>query len=271
MAITSAAGGGGAGRVLGDEIRATVALSVPIALTQIAQMALHTTDVVMTGQLGPHALAAGQLGHNLFFPVFVTTLGLLFATSAMFAQELGARRYKGVRRTFRQGLWVALSMTLPAWAYFWHTEAILVHALGQDPLLAARAQDYAHGAMWGFPFMVGFSLLRNFIAAHSRPRAALWILVAGIGVNALADWVLMFGKLGFPRLELFGLGLATTIVQGAMLLALLSVVLRDRRWRRYHLLARFWRTDWPRFREVWVVGLPIGLTKLAESGLFAAS
>ncbi len=271
MAITSAAGGGGAGRVLGDEIRATVALSVPIALTQIAQMALHTTDVVMTGHLGPHALAAGQLGHNLFFPVFVTTLGLLFATSAMFAQELGARRYKGVRRTFRQGLWVAVAMTLPAWLYFWNAEAILVHALGQDPELAAQAQDYARGAMWGFPFMAGFSLLRNFIAAHSRPRAALWILVAGIGVNALADWVLMFGKFGFPRMELFGLGLATTLVQGAMFLALLAVVLRDRRWRRYRLLARLWRADWPRFREVWGIGLPIGLTKLAESGLFAAS
>ena len=271
MAITSAAGGGGAGRVLGDEIRATIALSIPIALTQIAQMALHTTDVVMTGRLGPHALAAGQLGHNLFFPVFITTIGILFATSAMFAQELGARRYKGVRRTVRQGFWLAMAMTLPAWVYFWNAEAILVHALGQDPELAVRAAEYAHGAMWGFPFMAGFSLLRNFIAAHSRPRAALWILVAGIGVNAFADWVLMFGELGFPRLELFGLGLATTIVQATMFFALLAVVLTDRRWRRYRLLARFWRADWPRLREVWTVGLPIGLTKLAESGLFAAS
>lgn len=271
MSIASALRGGGAGRVLGDEIRATVALSIPIALTQIAQMALHTTDVVMTGHLGPHALAAGQLGHNLFFPVFITTIGLLFATAAMFAQELGARRYKGVRRTVRQGFWVIAAMTLPAWLFFWHAEAILVHGLGQNPELAVRSAEYAYGAMWGFPFMAGFSLLRNFIAAHSRPRAALWILVVGIGVNAFADWVLMFGKLGMPRLELFGLGLATTLVQGAMFLALLAVVLTDRRWRRYHILARFWRPDWPRFREVWTIGLPIGFTKLAEAGLFAAS
>lgn len=271
MSIATTARGGDAGRVLGDEIRATVALSIPIALTQIAQMALHTTDVVMTGRLGPHALAAGQLGHNLFFPVFVSTLGVLFATAAMFAQEIGGRRYKGVRRTVRQGFWVILTMTVPAWLFFWHAEAVLVHVLGQDPALAVEAERYAHGAMWGFPFMAGFALLRNFIAAHSRPRPALWILVVGIGANAFADWVLMFGKLGMPRLELFGLGLATTIVQGAMFLALLAVVLRDRRWRRYRILARFWRPDWPRYREVWSVGLPIGFTKLAEAGLFAAS
>ena len=271
MSIAAAARGGGAGRVLGDEIRATVALSIPIALTQIAQMALHTTDVVMTGRLGPHALAAGQLGHNLFFPVFITTLGVLFATAAMFAQEIGARRYKGVRRTVRQGFWVIVVMTGPAWLFFWNAEAVLVHLLGQDPELAPRAADYALGAMWGFPFMAGFSLLRNFIAAHGRPRAALWILVVGIGVNAFADWVLMFGKFGLPRWELFGLGIATTLVQTAMFLALLGVVLADRRWRRYRILARFWRPDWPRFREVWTVGLPIGLTKLAEAGLFAAS
>ncbi|MEQ8399135.1 MATE family efflux transporter [Thalassobaculum sp.] len=271
MSFVTTVRGGGAGRVLGDEVRATVALSIPIALTQIAQMSLNTTDVVMTGLLGADALAAGQLGHSLFFPMYITVIGILFATSAMFAQELGARNYKGVRRSARQGFWLIVSVTVPAWLYFWYAEPILVHVLGQDPLLAAQSAEYAHGAMWGFPFMAGFSLLRNFIAAHSRPRLALWILLGGIGVNAFADWVLMFGKFGFPRMELFGLGLATTIVQAAMFFGLLALVLTDRRWRRYHLLVRFWRSDWPRYRELWAVGLPIGFTKLAESGLFAAS
>ena len=98
MSFVTTARGGGAGRVLGDEVRATVALSIPIALTQIAQMSLNTTDVVMTGLLGADALAAGQLGHSLFFPMYITVIGILFATSAMFAQELGARNYRGVRR-----------------------------------------------------------------------------------------------------------------------------------------------------------------------------
>ena len=198
-------------------------------------------------------------------------MGVLFATAAMMAQELGGRHYKGVRRTMRQGFWVLLSTTIPAWLYFANGEWILIHLLGQDPTLAAEAQPYLDGAMWGVPFLLAFNLLRNFIAAHSQPRPALWILIAGIAVNAVLDWVLMFGQLGVPRLELLGLGIATTLVHAMMFLALLVYVLRSRRYRRYHLLARFWRTDWPRFREIWSIGLPIALTKLAEAGLFAGS
>lgn len=260
----------GAARPYLVEMRATIALSIPIAATQIAQMALQTTDVLMTGRLGPTALAAGTLGHNLYFPVFITILGTLFATSAMFAQELGGRRYKGVRRTFRQGLWLILFVTGPGWVYFAYGEEILI-AIGQTPELAAQAQTYCDGVMWGLPFMATFALLRNFIAAHGRPRPAVWVLVAALPVNAAADYVLMFGHFGLPRLELFGLGLATTLVQASMVAILLIHILRDRRYRRYMLLARLWRPDWPRFRELWTVGAPIGATKLAESGLFAAS
>lgn len=252
------------------EVRATLALGIPIAATQLAQMMLQTTDVLMTGHLGPEALAAAQLGHNLYFPVFVTILGTLFASSAMFAQELGGRRYKGVRRTFRQAMWLILAVTPLAWLYFGHAEQMLL-AMGQDPVLAARAQTYCDGVMWGLPFMAGFALLRNFIAAHGRPRPAMWLLAVGIPVNAAADYALMFGGFGLPRLELYGLGIATSLVQGAMFFVLLAYILRDRRYRRYMLLVRFWRSDWPRFRELWVLGLPIGLTKLAEAGLFAAT
>lgn len=252
------------------EVRATLALAIPIAATQLAQMGLQTTDVIMTGRLGPHALAAGQLGHSLYFPVFVTILGTLFATSAMFAQELGARRYKGVRRTFRQGFWLIALVTVPSWIFFAYAEELLV-AMGQAPDLAVRAQSYCDGVMWGLPFMAGFALLRNFIAAHGRPRPAMWLLAFGIPVNALVDYALMFGHFGLPRLELYGLGLATTLVQAAMFFLLLAYIQRDRRYRRYMLLVRFWRSDWPRLRELWAVGLPIGLTKLAEAGLFAAT
>ena len=252
------------------EVRATLALAVPIAATQLAQMLLQTTDVLMTGWLGPEALGAAQLGHNLYFPLFIMLLGTLFASSAMFAQELGARRYKGVRRTFRQATWLILAVTPAAWVYLTFAEDILL-AMGQDPVLAARAQTYCDGVMWGLPFMAGFALLRNFIAAHSRPRPAMWLLAVGIPVNALADYGLIFGSFGLPRLELFGLGLATTLVQATMFFILLAYILRDRRYRRYMLLARFWRSDWPRFRELWAIGLPIGLTKLAEAGMFAAT
>ena len=252
------------------EVWAMLALAVPIVLTQLAQIALNTTDVIFTGWLGPEALAAGQLGHNLYFPPFITCVGMLFASSAMMAQELGGRRYKGVRRTFRQSFWTVAVIAPFAFIYFFNAETILIW-LGQPKELIGPASDYVMAAAFGFPFALGFSILRNFIAAHSRPRPALYVLIAGLGVNAVADYVLMFGYFGFPRLELLGLGIATSIVQIVMFFVLLIYVIRDRRYRRYHLLARFWRSDWPRFRELWAIGVPIGMTKFAETTLFSAS
>jgi MATE family multidrug resistance protein len=81
----------------------------------------------------------------------------------------------------------------------------------------------------------------------------------------------MFGNLGLPKLELIGAGLSTTFVNCAMFAGLLGYVLTHRRYRRYHLLARFWRPDWPRFREVFRIGVPIGLTMMAEIGMFSSA
>ena len=252
------------------ETRTTFSLALPIAVTQVAQMAMNTTDVLMTGWLGPLPLAAGQLGGMWLFPFIIAMMGILFATAAMFAQELGARRYKGVRRTFRQGLWVIAAMTVPAWLVLSQSRPILLW-LGQDPAAVDGAMEYLSAAMLGLPFMVAFGLLRNFISAHSRPKPAMYILGVAFLINALANYALIFGHFGLPRLELFGLGLATAIVQVTMFGILFIYVLRDRKYRRYLLLANLWKPDWPRFREIWGVGAPIAGAKTAESGLFAAS
>src|SRR3546814_17662421 len=81
----------------------------------------------------------------------------------------------------------------------------------------------------------------------------------------------MFGNLGLPRWELTGAGVTSSTCSALMFLALLAHAQWDRRFRRYHIFARFWRTDWPRFFELVRVGIPIGLTIVAASGLFSAA
>jgi MATE family multidrug resistance protein len=95
-------------------------------------------------------------------------------------------------------------------------------------------------AIWALPANLIFVVLRNFVAAHSRPRSALVVVVIAIAVNAAANYALMFGHWGAPRLELMGAGIATSIAGWFMALALLAFVLVDRRFRRYRLLARAW-------------------------------
>ena len=94
---------------------------------------------------------------------------------------------------------------------------------------------------------------------------------ASLAANAVCNYGLMFGNFGLPRWELVGAGVSSAAVSLLMFLALLGYVLWDRRFRRYAILLRFWRSDWPRFVELFRVGVPIGLTIVAEAGLFSAA
>ncbi len=252
------------------ETRATLSLAAPLVMAQIAQIAIGTTDVLMMGWLGPASLAAGALGHNLLFPLFLFGLGIVSAVIPMTAQELGARNYRGVRRTLRQGLWVALLVGGLSSLVLWQGRGILL-AFGQAENSVVLAEGYLRAALWSLVPALWFVVLRCFVVAHSRPRAALVVSCLGVAVNALGNYALMFGNFGFPRLELVGAGISTSVVNGFMFLAMLGYILWDRRFRRYAVLVRLWRPDWPRFREIWRLGLPIGLFILAETGLFSAA
>jgi MATE family multidrug resistance protein len=122
LASASAAVSAAGRRAWLDEVRATLALAWPLIMTNLLQMALSTTDVVMIGRLGPEALAAGVLGTNLFFAFVIFGIGLVTAVAPMIARELGRKRYsvRDVRRTVRQGLWSAIAISIPVWAILWY-------------------------------------------------------------------------------------------------------------------------------------------------------
>ncbi len=254
------------------EVGATFALAWPLILTNLAQHGLNAVDVVLLGWLSAEALAAGALAHNLYFAFMIFGIGLVTATAPMMAQELGAKRHsvREIRRTVRQGFWIAAAFTLPVWAVLWNGEAILLR-LGQDPVLAAGAGAYLRVLQWGLlPFLI-YLVLRSFVAALGRPGFALAVCAAALPINAGLAWGLIFGRLGLPQLGLIGAGIATAIVSGFMALGLAVLILRDRRMRRYRIFGRFWRVDGPRFSRLLRLGLPIGATLAFEVTIFNAA
>ena len=253
-----------------SETKAVFKLGGMLALTQLTAVALTTTDIAFAGRLGPTYLAAEVIASSAIFPIFLFAQGVLAALTAMIAQDLGAHRKRGVRRSLRQGFWVAMTISVPFMAAMWHGETLLLW-LGQDAALAALGGPYMQAVIWSFFPHFGYIILRSFIAGHSRPRAAVVIMIAGFFVNAAGNYLLMFGAFGLPRLELVGLGLSTSFAHWFMFAALLGFCLVDRQFRRYGILVRLWRADWPRFREIFRIGLPVGFGYLAESGMFAVA
>jgi MATE family multidrug resistance protein len=252
------------------EVRDTVNLAVPIILTQVGQIAMMVTDSIFIGRLGAVPLAASSLGLAVFFLFFIVGFGLMTATAPLMAQAYGAKRPRLLRRVVRQGLWAALLVSLPMTLALFFLAPVL-RALDQPPEAVELAVVYIGTLKWCLPFAIAFFVLRNFVAALNRPVAATVVMLIGVPVNALFDYALIYGNFGFPRWELFGAGIATSLVNALMFLALLWICLARYPFKRYAILGRFWRPDWDQFRRIFKLGFPIAGMMLLEGGYFISS
>ncbi len=252
------------------ELRALVALGAPLALTQLGQIAINTTDVIMLGWLGTEALAAGGLAMSIWILPALFSIGVAMAVAPLVAGALGARRPRQVRRSVRQGLWAVGAVTLPAVLALCFCGPLLI-ALGQAPSVADAAERYLRAAVWGLPFAAALVVLRGFMTSFGHTQAVLVVMALMVPANATLNYGLIFGNLGLPRLELVGAGVASTLVNVLGFLGLALVCARARPYRRYRVFARLWRPDWTSLRAVLRLGVPIGLTLLLEIGMFTAA
>ena len=226
------------------ELWDTMRLAAPMALTQLSQIAMMSTDLAFIGRLGGDAVAAAALA-----------MGLMSAVAPLAAQAYGAADAGLVRRALRVGLWAGLFIALPIMLIALNGEAILL-ALGQAPGVAHLAQNYLAGLAWGIAPMLWFLALRSFMGAVNRPETVLWITLAAIPLNALLVYPLLYGQWGFPQLGLTGVGLATSTVNLGTFLAGLWFATCRAPFRDYHVLARLQRIDWRLMRQLLVIGGP---------------
>ena len=248
----------------------TMRLAAPMALTQLSQIAMMSTDLAFIGRLGGDAVAAAALAGTVYFVGSTFGMGLMSAVAPLAAQAYGASDAGLVRRALRVGLWAGLFIALPIMLIALNGEAILL-ALGQAPGVAHLAQNYLAGLAWGIAPMLWFLALRSFMGAVNRPEPVLWITLAAIPLNALLVYPLLYGQWGFPQLGLTGVGLATSTVNLGTFLAGLWFATCRAPFRDYHVLARLQRIDWRLMRQLLVIGAPISLSFLLEYGLFSAA
>lgn len=252
------------------ELRATVKLALPIALTQLGQVAMMTSDLMLIGRLGDVAIAGAALAHIILFAGFVLGMGLMSAVSPLAAQAFGAREPRMVRRALRVGLWAAVMVGAPMTAAMFFGEYALL-ALGQNPEAAHLAGQYLMGLGWCLVPGWWFIALRGFMGAVNRPEPALWITLAAVPSNLVLAYALIYGAFGMPQLGMLGAGVATTAVNIGMCAASLWIAYTQRPFRKYQVLGRFWRMDWPLTGRLFAIGGPIAGAFLLEYGLFAAA
>ena len=186
----------------------------------------------------------------------------------MMATALGAvPAGRDVRRSFRQGAGRGC-ISLATWAVLWKAEVSRAARAGAAWPATPRFFSTATCGASAVPAVPGDAQL---LSALERPAWIFIVSALGIVLNAIVSWALIFGRLGMPALGIFGGGLGSSIVWTVLTVALGIVIVTDRKFRRFHLFGRFWRADWPRFRHIWRLGLPIGLTMAFEGAVFGAA
>ena len=250
--------------------RATLALGLPLIGSHLAQMALHVTDTVLLGWYGVNELAAVVLATSTFFVTFILGSGFAQAVMPLVAQALGQGDETRVRRDTRMGLWLSIGFGVISYPLFWWSDP-LMRALGQRPEVAALAQDFLRIAGLGMIPALLVMALKSYLAALERTQVVLWITLAAVGVNGFLAYALIFGHWGAPELGVQGAAISSVAVQVLTFVMIAVYAAWQPDLRRFRLFQRFWRPDWPAMAQVFRLGWPIGLTGLAESGLFQAT
>ena len=250
--------------------RSLLGLALPLIGSHLAQMILHVTDTVMLGWYGVDDLAAVVLGASTFFVLFILGSGFAIGVMGMVAAALGRGDEVQVRRDTRMAMWLSILFGAAVVPVFWLSGPILV-MLGQKPHLAELAQGYLRIAGFGMVPALLVMSLKSYLSALERAPVVLWATLAGALLNGLVNWTLIFGHWGAPEMGVRGAAVATTATQVLSVAVLIVYAAWVPGLRRFHLFQRFWRPDWEAFGQVFRLGWPIGLTGLAESGLFVAA
>jgi multidrug resistance protein, MATE family len=250
-----------------SELRATLALALPLAAANLAQMAMAVTNTMMVGRLGAMPLAAAGLGGMLYFTGGVTLQGVLTAVAPLAAHALGGGDRRAAGRIAGAGLMLALLLALPLFAVLTSLDRLLL-TLGYDTALAAEIGRYLRAIAWGAPAFLGFAVLRSLLAALSHTRSVMAVLLLCVAGNAVLNWVLIFGNVGAPALGVSGSGYASAINQWLMLAGLALCARIIPRLSALRLLRNAFAAHWTEIVKILRLGLPIGGMRGLEVGVF---
>ncbi|MCE9594290.1 MAG: MATE family efflux transporter [Planctomycetes bacterium] len=240
------------------EVRSILRLALPVVVAQVGLMMLGIVDNVMLGHFDLHAFDASALGRLWIIGTMLVGMGLVLGIDPLVSHAHGAGDGESARFALERGLALALLASVPIGISWCFTEELLVWT-GQAPSLAHDAERFALVQLPGLPAWLAFAALRSYSQGRGFVRPAMWVAIGANVLNALGDWILIFGHLGAPRLGVVGAGISTTVSEIAMAGALWWAV---QRWHRSRGEVFRWTWNALRPRELKTVvaqGAPVAL------------
>jgi multidrug resistance protein, MATE family len=249
------------------EIKKFLQLAIPLASAQVAQSMTGFFDTMMMGRLGAETLAAGGLASLTFFAILNSAASVVMGVTPLIAEAYGAGQKTRIENLARQGFWLVVLLTIPLMFAIAHLDALILR-LGQAETTVILANTYLDIMLWGFFPALGFALLRSFISGLSHARPVMFIVISGTIFNIIGNYILGFGKFGFPSLGIAGLAISSVLSLWGMFIALVVYIFKHPLLKTYRIFDRLHELKPAIIWQLTKIGVPIGISSALEVGLF---
>ncbi|MGA3161174.1 MAG: MATE family efflux transporter [Terracidiphilus sp.] len=248
-----------------QELGAMVALAVPVVLSELGWMAMGIVDTIMVGRLGPAAIGAVALGNAVYYTPALFGIGILLGLDTLVAQAYGRRDHDECHRWLAQGVYLACIATPPLMLLIF-LASFGFAPFGITPEVAAPAAAYLRILNWSTLPLLLYAGTRRYLQGVGDVRVITLTYVAANLVNWFGNWMLIYGKLGFPAMGVNGSAISTLIARILMAAAMLGFAWRYER-KRGHPLFRHWAgPSLARIRKLARLGVPAAGQIVLEVG-----
>ncbi|MDF0725634.1 MATE family efflux transporter [Cytobacillus sp. S13-E01] len=243
---------------------------IPILVTQLGLFAMNFFDVMMSGRIGANDLAGVAIGSSLWVPVFTGLSGILLAITPIVAQLVGRKYTKNVPFTVIQGIYVSVFISILVIIFGALMLDLILNKMSLEPEVHRIAKEYLIALSFGIIPLFVYTVLRSFIDALGHTRVSMVITLISLPINVIFNYLLIFGKLGFPQLGGVGAGFATAITYWCITFISLFIIAKQVPFTQYNIFRRFYKVSFTVWKEILLIGVPIGFAIFFETSIFAA-
>ena len=251
-----------------EHIKQTVKLAIPVSIGHLGHIMLGIVDSLMIGRIGAVPLAASALVNSLLFLILILGIGMSFAITPLVAIKKGEGKNDECGIILRQALLVNIIFSfLLATATFFFAD--IMQFMDQPPEVVVLAESYMKILSFSIIPVMIFQTYRQFIEGLGDTKPAMYLNIVANIVNAFGNWVLIYGNLGFPRMELDGAGIASLNTRIFLGVAMVIYVMYSKKYKEYDPSLKFHSINIPVIKNVIRVGIPTGLQMFFEIGAFS--
>jgi len=237
--------------------RNVINLSLPVLLSSLFQRLVSIVDIFLVGGLGAAAIAATGLGQLLIFVVMTVFWGLATGTTVVIAHLWGGGRHKEAKRAGFVAFIACGIMAVAASLLGWLFGTDLARFLGANDEVIRFAGSYIKLVFLLFAFTAGLNILSAIMHGNGNTRTPMEAIILVNILHVLIAWPLIYGKMGFPRMEVIGAAYAINISEFCGFTYLLAQALR----------LKYIKIGTPSlvlFKRIWNVGYPVALERIAQ-------